>query len=141
MLLSRIRSAYQQYQLAKSPPAGRQLSYYLAQEKVVLGWIMTYLIDYRLTSSPAFFQGLQSLHPITAASNTPVYSNIAFQILSYAIEAMTSRSFEDSLKQAVLRPLNMTRTYLEPPKNIDNAIIPTDPGASWWNVTTGGGSS
>ena len=53
---------------------------------------------------------------------------------------MTRRSFKDSLEQAVLRPLNMTRTYLEPPKNTDNAIIPIDPGTSWWNVTTGDGS-
>ena len=140
MLLLRAQSAYQRYQLMKCRPAGQHLSYRLAQEQVTLPPV-TESVDYRHTSLPEFFQGLRSLHPITAASNTPVYSNIAFQILSYALEAMTNRSFEESLEQAVLRPLNMTRTYLEPPKHTDNAIIPIDAGSSWWNVTTGGGSS
>ncbi|KAK3308344.1 beta-lactamase/transpeptidase-like protein [Chaetomium strumarium] len=93
-------------------------------------------------SRKEFFQGLtaQTNFPITSTSNTPVYSNLAYQILAYALEGMTGNSFEKSLESSLLRPLSMKRTTLEAPKSKKNAIIPENDLLSWWNITTGDSS-
>jgi CubicO group peptidase (beta-lactamase class C family) len=69
-----------------------------------------------------------------------VYSNLAYQILAYALEGMTGNSFEKSLESSLLRPLSMKRTTLEAPKSKENAIIPENDLLSWWNITTGDSS-
>ncbi|KAF7547401.1 hypothetical protein G7046_g9019 [Stylonectria norvegica] len=91
-------------------------------------------------SRKVFFQQLQSLHPITSALNTPIYSNIAFQILAYALEGITHKSFSDIFNSTLLGPLGLTRTSLEAPSSKDNAIIPTDELYSWWSGKTGDAS-
>jgi CubicO group peptidase (beta-lactamase class C family) len=87
-----------------------------------------------------FFEQLKSLHPVTASFHTPIYSNIAYQILAYALEGMTKKPFGDSFQESLLQPLNLKRTYLQPPSTVENAIIPQDELLSWWNETTGDGS-
>jgi hypothetical protein len=42
---------------------------------------------------PDFFQRLVTVHPVTSTFSKPVYSNVAFQILAYALEAMTNKTF------------------------------------------------
>ncbi|RGP66569.1 beta-lactamase-like 1 [Fusarium longipes] len=89
-----------------------------------------------------FFQGITgpTFVPITSTANTPVYSNVAFQILAYALEGMTRKSFKESFQSCLLGPLSMSRTGLEAPKSKHNAIIPENEQLSWWNVTTADGS-
>jgi CubicO group peptidase (beta-lactamase class C family) len=69
-----------------------------------------------------------------------VYSNLAYQILAYALEGMTGKSFEKSLKSSLLGPLSMKRTTLEAPKDKKNAMIPENELLSTWNVTLGDAS-
>ncbi|KAK2676807.1 Beta-lactamase-related [Fusarium oxysporum f. sp. vasinfectum] len=85
-----------------------------------------------------FFQGITAptFLPITSTANTPVYSNVAYQILAYALEGMTRKPFKKSFQSSLLDPLSMKRTGLEAPKNKENAMIPENEQLSWWNVTT-----
>ncbi|KAL9570375.1 hypothetical protein ACKAV7_005486 [Fusarium commune] len=96
----------------------------------------------RPCSRQEFFRGItaQSFFPITSTANTPVYSNLAYQILAYALEGMTRKPFKKSFQSSLLDPLSMKRTGLEAPKSKDNAMIPENEQLSWWNVTTADGS-
>ncbi|CVK94620.1 uncharacterized protein FMAN_03645 [Fusarium mangiferae] len=93
-------------------------------------------------SRKEFFQGImtQSFFPITSTANTPVYSNVAYQILAYALEGMTGKPFSKSFQSSLLNPLSMRRTSLEAPKSKDNAMVPENEQLSWWNITTADGS-
>ncbi|KAM5349515.1 hypothetical protein ACJ41O_006020 [Fusarium nematophilum] len=83
-----------------------------------------------------FFAGITKKNalPVTSTSNTPVYSNMAYQILAYALEAMTNRTFEESLYSSLLDPLGMNRTTLEAPEDKTNAVIPGNEDTSGWNL-------
>ncbi|KIX01720.1 uncharacterized protein Z518_09446 [Rhinocladiella mackenziei CBS 650.93] len=87
-----------------------------------------------------FFKGISSFRPVAPTSHTPIYSNIAYQILAYAVEGMTNRTFKDSLQSSILDPLGLKRTSLEAPPKKDNVVIPEGEDLSWWSVTTGGAS-
>ncbi|WZH47161.1 beta-lactamase/transpeptidase-like protein [Fusarium acuminatum] len=93
-------------------------------------------------SRKQFFQGItaETFLPITSTGNTPVYSNLAYQILAYALESMTGKSFEKSIKSSLLSPLSMKRTTLEAPKDKKNAMIPKNELVSSWNMTLGDAS-
>jgi len=69
----------------------------------------------------------------------PIYSNPAFQILAYALEAMTKKPFADVFEDSITRPLNLTSTYLSTPPISPNfnAIIPGDEIESWWKIDVG----
>ncbi|KAF4439596.1 beta-lactamase-like 1 [Fusarium acutatum] len=96
----------------------------------------------RPCSRKEFFQGIatQSFFPITSTANTPVYSNVAYQILAYALEGMTRKPFNKSFQSSLLDPLSMKRTSLEAPKSKENAMIPENEQLSWWNIITADGS-
>ncbi|EXK26179.1 hypothetical protein FOMG_17222 [Fusarium oxysporum f. sp. melonis 26406] len=96
----------------------------------------------RPCSRKEFFQGITAptFLPITSTANTPVYSNVAYQILAYALEGMTRKPFKKTFQSSLLDPLSMKRTGLEAPKNKENAMIPENEQLSWWNVTTADGS-
>ncbi|KAF5252026.1 hypothetical protein FANTH_2980 [Fusarium anthophilum] len=93
-------------------------------------------------SRKEFFQGImaQGFFPVAATANTPVYSNVAYQILAYALEGMTRKPFNKSFQSSLLDPLSMRRTSLEAPKSKENAMIPENEELSWWNITTADGS-
>ncbi|KAK8027906.1 hypothetical protein PG991_004962 [Apiospora marii] len=81
--------------------------------------------------SPAeFFEGIENAYPSFAPWKTPAYSNIAFQLLAYALETMTGRSFVASLNATVLEPLKLGHTYFKtPPDRV--GIIPRAEGSGW----------
>jgi len=84
--------------------------------------------------STAFFKGFLTRHPVFAPSTTPVYSNVAFQILAYAIENMTNNgTFSSILSKDILKPLRMTRTSTSPP-NSSIVAIPSGDEDSGWGV-------
>ncbi|PNP80895.1 hypothetical protein FNYG_05710 [Fusarium nygamai] len=102
-----------------------------------------YLLATFADKSPAeFFEGIttQNFFPVTSTANTPVYSNVAYQILSYALEGMTRKPFKKSFQSSLTEPLSMKRTSLEAPKSKENAMIPENEQLSWWNITTADGS-
>jgi CubicO group peptidase (beta-lactamase class C family) len=98
-------------------------------------------IDLYPNTSSEFFKGIEAQHPVTSAFHTPIYSNIAFQILAYAIEGMTNKSFDSIFESSIIEPLDLKRTSLQPPQSTQDGIIPGDELSSWWNVTTGEATS
>ncbi|RSL55278.1 hypothetical protein CEP53_007163 [Fusarium sp. AF-6] len=90
-------------------------------------------------SRQEFFQGLMALHPVTAPFNMPIYSNPAFQILAYALEAMTNKTFSEVFESSIVRPLHLNATHLSTPPIADNlnAIIPGDEIESGWRIDVG----
>lgn len=90
-----------------------------------------------------FFNQFKKLHPVTSAFHMPIYSNVAWQILAYAIEGMTNKTFAEHFETSLTRPLNLTGTFLSPPpRNTTlNAIIPGNEKESWWALDAGDGTS
>ncbi|KAJ4256878.1 hypothetical protein NW762_008974 [Fusarium torreyae] len=69
----------------------------------------------------------------------PIYSNAAFQILAYALEGITNKTFPQVFNEYIQKRLRLNATYLStPPDSADlNAIIPGDVNESRWNVDVG----
>ncbi|KAK8055214.1 beta-lactamase/transpeptidase-like protein [Apiospora rasikravindrae] len=83
-----------------------------------------------------FFEGIANSYPSFAPWKTPAYSNIAFQLLAYALEKMTGRSFLTSLNQTVLNPLSLQHTYYDnPPERV--GIIPRNVNQTGWRANIG----
>ena len=64
-----------------------------------------------------FFQSLTTLPPSYPADSTPGYSNIAYQILSYALEKLKGKTWFDILNEKVLQPLDLQHTFYSVPNN------------------------
>ncbi|KAH8772939.1 beta-lactamase/transpeptidase-like protein [Hyaloscypha finlandica] len=71
-----------------------------------------------------------------APGETPAYSNVAFQILSYALETMTGRSYQTSLQDKLLKPLNLAHTFYTTP-NESVGVIPGNPSSTGWTNNLG----
>jgi len=63
-----------------------------------------------------------SVYPLTSAFNTPTYSNMAFQLLAYAVETITGTPFSDLVKRQVIEPLGLKRTFLATPSNLTTDV-------------------
>ncbi|KAI0521240.1 beta-lactamase/transpeptidase-like protein [Xylaria bambusicola] len=81
-----------------------------------------------------FLNEVKALHPVTSTFHTPVYSNMAFQILAYALEGITGKSFTDIFQSSIINRLGLSRTSLQPPNSTKEGIIPGDKISSWWSV-------
>jgi CubicO group peptidase (beta-lactamase class C family) len=58
--------------------------------------------------------------PFSPAYHTPNYSNMAFQLLGYAIENITGQPFPDLIRHQLIEPLNLQHTFLSKPGNQSN---------------------
>lgn len=65
---------------------------------------------------------------------TPVYSNLAYQILSYALENITGRSFQDMFETYLVEAHNLRSTTYSIPQNASNSIIPINATLSSYNL-------
>jgi CubicO group peptidase (beta-lactamase class C family) len=72
----------------------------------------------------AFFDGFAKKHPVYAPSTSPIYSNVAYQILAYALEGITGQPFERMLDCDIINKLNLTHTSLKTPRNSSFGVIP-----------------
>lgn len=61
--------------------------------------------------------------PFSQPFNTPNYSNMAFQILAYAVENITATSFPTLVRQQLIEPLNLRRTFVTHPGNISDFAL------------------
>ncbi|GAB1314475.1 hypothetical protein MFIFM68171_04685 [Madurella fahalii] len=61
--------------------------------------------------------------PLAQSYRTPNYSNMAFQLLAYAIENITRTPFPDLVTEVILKPLNLTRTFVFHPGNDTDAVV------------------
>ncbi|KAJ6108421.1 hypothetical protein N7523_009744 [Penicillium sp. IBT 18751x] len=83
-----------------------------------------------------FFEGMVQRHPIVPTSRTPIYSNAAFQILGYVVEAMAGDTFKNIFSNDILKPLNLSRTFYDNP-DASLGVIPDKEGLKWWNFPMG----
>ncbi|KAI0977035.1 putative penicillin-binding protein [Xylaria arbuscula] len=70
-------------------------------------------------------QGIIQRHPVFATWTTPVYSNIAFTILGYVLEAMGSASYSSILQSKILEPLGLIHTSATRPPKKGSWVVPT----------------
>ena len=68
-------------------------------------------------------------YPITAPSQQPIYSNLAFTLFVKALQADSGLTYKDMLEEHVVKPLGLKNTG-ESPGDDDKAVIP--PGESTW---------
>lgn len=80
-------------------------------------------------------------HPSAPPQSRPVYSNIAYTILSYALEAATGKDYPTLLRDLLALPLNMPSTLPSPGDDSRAVIPPVDNswGASYGDNAPGGG--
>lgn len=90
-----------------------------------------------LTGETEFFSGFLQRHPVFAPSTTPVYSNAAFQILGYALEKITGKSYTDMLHGDIVTPLRLNGTSYAQPKESSRGVIPGTFESSGWNLDVG----
>ncbi|KAK4233038.1 beta-lactamase/transpeptidase-like protein [Achaetomium macrosporum] len=69
------------------------------------------------------FKHILQTWPSALSYRTPNYSNMAFQILAYAVENITGMPFPDLVTEQLLKPLNLSRTYLYQPSDDTNAVV------------------
>lgn len=74
--------------------------------------------------------------PVDKAFGTPIYSNGAYQILTYALEAITNRTMSDMITDDVFCPLEMDDSSYTLEANA-SGIIPVAADKSFWNVPLG----
>jgi CubicO group peptidase (beta-lactamase class C family) len=86
-----------------------------------------------------FFAGLDIMYPSYPAWQTATYSDVAYQLLAYALENITGKKFIDILTDRIIKPLGLNRTYYEnPPESV--GIIPGTVKDTYWNVSLGDAS-
>ncbi|KAK7969580.1 hypothetical protein PG988_008653 [Apiospora saccharicola] len=78
-------------------------------------------------------------HPVYAPFTSVVYSNVGIGILALVIEAVSGRSFDDYIQDAILDPLGLNSTFpSRPPSDTKRGFIPdTTPELNWWDVDLG----
>lgn len=100
-----------------------------AQEKPPCG-------DFPTCNRQQFFDGIGQFYPSLAPFTSPAYSNVAFQLLAYALETITGETFESLLEDTVLIPLGLNNTFLRAPEHA-RGIIPGDPDQTGWSFDLG----
>ncbi|KAL2883376.1 hypothetical protein SGCOL_001056 [Colletotrichum sp. CLE4] len=62
-------------------------------------------------------------YPATATWHTPVYSNEAFQLMGWVFENITGGPVGDAFEADIAKPLGLSRTFWDPPKDDPNANV------------------
>ncbi|KAL5041611.1 hypothetical protein BDW71DRAFT_211992 [Aspergillus fruticulosus] len=83
-----------------------------------------------------FFKGMMSRHPVVPVSSTPIYSNDAFVLLGYILEALTGQSYDELVEGRLIERLNLTRSSSSKPAD-ELGIIPGLPNVTIWDVDLG----
>ncbi|KAI3320972.1 beta-lactamase/transpeptidase-like protein [Xylariaceae sp. AK1471] len=81
-----------------------------------------------------FLEGMLESYPVANPAERPVYSNIAFTLLMYAVEEQTGMSYKELLETYVSKPLGLQNTVVSPGDD-EKAVIP--PGDSSWGADYG----
>lgn len=82
---------------------------------------------------------MATLPPSFRPWGTPAYSNIAYQLLAYALENIAGKPYPAILNETVLVPLNLTHTYYYgAPQSV--GIIPGTVNETYWGVYIGDAS-
>ena len=87
-------------------------------------------------NSADFLAGIAAAPPFSAPYQTAMYNNVNFVLLSYVAEAVTGKPFMQMIEDTIIRPLNLTRTFIKPPDD-SYGVIPGDPQETQWSVDLG----
>ncbi|KAI0535261.1 beta-lactamase/transpeptidase-like protein [Xylaria digitata] len=88
-----------------------------------------------------FLKGMVESYPVAQPGERPVYSNIAFTLLMYAVEARTGKNYSELLESYVSGPLGLRNTVVSPGDD-DKAVIPpvdNSWGSNYGDNAPGGG--
>ncbi|KAK3326123.1 beta-lactamase/transpeptidase-like protein [Apodospora peruviana] len=77
------------------------------------------------------YAGLGKLPPSFPAGETPTYSDLGFVILGHIAEKITGKDFKSLVKDSVLKPLNLTHTFVSAPDD-SMGIIPGNRYSTSW---------
>ncbi|KAI0022493.1 beta-lactamase/transpeptidase-like protein [Xylariomycetidae sp. FL0641] len=92
--------------------------------------------DYPTCDRKQFFTGIALFYPSLVPFQTPAYSNVAFQLLGYALETITGKTFEQLLQETLVEPLGLNSTYLRAPEE-SKGVLPRSPAAAGWTFDLG----
>lgn len=81
-------------------------------------------------TAPEYFPGFIHRHPVFPPYGTALYSNAAYKILAYVIEAITGKSYQEVLQKDIFQPLGLKHSSSVPPVNSGAGVIP-DGDAGW----------
>jgi CubicO group peptidase (beta-lactamase class C family) len=76
------------------------------------------------------------MYPSYPPWQTPTYSNVGYQLFTYALESITGKSLEDILDDRIIKPLGLNNTYYEKAP-ISDGIVPGSLQDSYWYVSLG----
>ncbi|KAF2799534.1 beta-lactamase family protein-like protein [Melanomma pulvis-pyrius CBS 109.77] len=92
-----------------------------------------------LCTRQEFFEGLRIMYPSYPPWQTATYSDVAYQLLAYALESISGRRFVDILNDRIIKPLSLNRTYYEgAPASV--GIVPGTVEDMYWSVSLGDAS-
>lgn len=88
-----------------------------------------------------YIVGLKDSHPVAPPMQRPVYSNVAFTLLMYAVSAATDQTYSQVLYEYITGPLGMVNTYASPGLLNSSVVPPVDNSYGFWfgDATPGGG--
>lgn len=77
---------------------------------------------------------VKSQRPVFAPNIQSTYSNVAFELLGLVIERVTNKTYASYIEEAILKPLNMSKSTLSTPSD-SAGVIPLQP--HYWDVDAG----
>ncbi len=77
---------------------------------------------------PELLDGLKTRYPVFHPNDRSSYSNIGYSLLGLALARLTKKTYEKSVQQSILSPLNLSSTAFTKPSD-SSGIIPASPNA------------
>lgn len=82
----------------------------------------------------AFLQTLIRRPAPYQPNTTPSYSNAAFSVIGFVLEAVANSTYREVLDDLLLKPLKLESTSISKPINTTYAVIPGDAARSGWSL-------
>ncbi|KAI0403775.1 beta-lactamase/transpeptidase-like protein [Xylaria palmicola] len=92
--------------------------------------------DFPTCSRQQFFSGIAQFYPSLPPFTSAAYSNVGFQLLAYALETITGKTFGLLLQDTLIKPLGLNSTFLRAPEH-SRGIIPGTPDQTGWSFDLG----
>ena len=96
------------------------------------------LDSYKTDISAVFLQDFIKRRPVFAPFTSPIYSNDAFRVLSFALESITNPSFTDMMNNMFVQ-LDLSQTSYTTPTSDVQGVIPWNISYSGWDVDEAAG--
>ncbi|KEF54903.1 uncharacterized protein A1O9_09346 [Exophiala aquamarina CBS 119918] len=105
----------------------------IAQDRVSQSPLLMDSLRWANSDLPEFFQDLTARYPVYLPGTTPIMSNTAFQLLSYALESIKQTTYE-AIFNATAQAIGLRGSTLRQPPTTENVVVPGD------NITQSGWS-